>query len=242
VISPRIVALEARDVRFPTSRLLDGSDAMHPDPDYSAAYVVLRTDTPGLEGHGLTFTIGRGTEICVAAARAFERAPEREDLFDMYEAVSGARMHAAYFRPGGVYRDLPDEMPQYRASKVRNEREIKRMNEDRAVSADPWRLFPEWLRDHLPLPPGGGSPKMKYLEFLQVLQTPAPLWVRAQGADEQALWTELIEVGVKPWVHRKLTRSAKLDPEADVRRLGELAGRLAPSAIVSAQYAPVTST
>jgi NADH-quinone oxidoreductase subunit D len=45
---------------------------------------------------------------------------EREDLFDMYEAVSGARMHAAYFRPGGVYRDLPDSMPQYKASKVRN--------------------------------------------------------------------------------------------------------------------------
>jgi L-fuconate dehydratase len=68
----RIVALEARDIRFPTSRFLDGSDAMHPDPDYSAAYVVLRTETPGLEGHGLTFTIGRGTEICVAAAQAFE--------------------------------------------------------------------------------------------------------------------------------------------------------------------------
>jgi len=45
---------------------------------------------------------------------------EREDLFDMYEAVSGARMHAAYFRPGGVYRDLPDTMPQYKANKVRN--------------------------------------------------------------------------------------------------------------------------
>jgi L-fuconate dehydratase len=68
----RIVSLEARDVRFPTSRFLDGSDAMHPDPDYSAAYVVLRTDVDGLEGHGLTFTIGSGTEICVVAARAFE--------------------------------------------------------------------------------------------------------------------------------------------------------------------------
>jgi len=56
---------------------------------------------------------------------------EREDLFDMYEAVSGARMHAAYFRPGGVYRDLPDSMPQYKASKIRNQREITRMNEDR---------------------------------------------------------------------------------------------------------------
>ena len=69
----RIVSLEARDIRFPTSRLLDGSDAMHTDPDYSAAYVVLRTDADdGLEGHGLTFTSGRGTEVCVAAIRALE--------------------------------------------------------------------------------------------------------------------------------------------------------------------------
>lgn len=57
----------ARDIRFPTSRELDGSDAMNADPDYSAAYVVLKTDDPeGLEGHGLTFTIGRGNELCVA--------------------------------------------------------------------------------------------------------------------------------------------------------------------------------
>ncbi|HEX5505429.1 MAG TPA: L-fuconate dehydratase [Thermomicrobiales bacterium] len=61
----------ARDIRFPTSRALDGSDAMNPDPDYSAAYVILRTDSPaGLEGHGLTFTIGRGNEVCVAAIEA----------------------------------------------------------------------------------------------------------------------------------------------------------------------------
>lgn len=59
------------DVRFPTSQFLDGSDAMNPDPDYSAAYVVLKTDSPeGLEGHGFTFTIGRGNEICVAAIEA----------------------------------------------------------------------------------------------------------------------------------------------------------------------------
>src|SRR4051794_37193973 len=66
-----ITKLTARDIRFPTSRSLDGSDAMNPDPDYSAAYVVLHTDSPdGLEGHGLTFTIGRGNEVCVAAAHA----------------------------------------------------------------------------------------------------------------------------------------------------------------------------
>ena len=59
------------DVRFPTSRTGAGSDAMNPDPDYSAAYVALETDDPaGLTGHGLTFTIGRGTEVCVAAIEA----------------------------------------------------------------------------------------------------------------------------------------------------------------------------
>jgi NADH-quinone oxidoreductase subunit D len=59
---------------------------------------------------------------------------EREDLFDMYEAVSGARMHAAYFRPGGVYRDLPDAMPQYKVSKIKNAKAIERLNENRQGS------------------------------------------------------------------------------------------------------------
>jgi len=59
---------------------------------------------------------------------------EREDLMDCYEAVSGARMHAAYYRPGGVYRDLPDEMPKYQASKIRNAAAIKKMNSNREGS------------------------------------------------------------------------------------------------------------
>src|SRR5215216_4383473 len=68
-----ITNVVARDIRFPTSRTLDGSDAMNRDPDYSAAYVVLETDSPdGLEGHGLTFTIGRGNELCVAAIQALK--------------------------------------------------------------------------------------------------------------------------------------------------------------------------
>ncbi|MEO3692288.1 L-fuconate dehydratase [Roseateles paludis] len=66
----RITSLRTLDVRFPTSQHLDGSDAMNPDPDYSAAYVILGTDTDGLEGHGLTFTIGRGNDICCAAIEA----------------------------------------------------------------------------------------------------------------------------------------------------------------------------
>jgi NADH-quinone oxidoreductase subunit D len=59
---------------------------------------------------------------------------EREDLMDAYEAVSGARMHATYYRPGGVYRDLPDTMPQYEPSKWHNKRQVKKMNADRQGS------------------------------------------------------------------------------------------------------------
>ncbi len=59
---------------------------------------------------------------------------EREDLFDVYEAVSGARMHAAYYRPGGVYRDLPNVMPQYQVSSMRNAKKVKAQNENRQGS------------------------------------------------------------------------------------------------------------
>lgn len=66
-----ITGVEVKDIRFPTSKSLDGSDAMNPDPDYSAAYVILKTNHfQGIEGHGLTFTIGRGNELCVAAIEA----------------------------------------------------------------------------------------------------------------------------------------------------------------------------
>ncbi len=66
-----ITDIEVKDIRFPTSKTLDGSDAMNPDPDYSAAYIILKTNHPeGLEGHGLTFTIGRGNEIVASALHA----------------------------------------------------------------------------------------------------------------------------------------------------------------------------
>jgi L-fuconate dehydratase len=82
--------MDARDVRFPTSRRLDGSDAMHVDPDYSAAYVILTTDADdGLDGHGLTFTSGRGTEVCVAAIRALEPLLVGRSLEELIANMSG---------------------------------------------------------------------------------------------------------------------------------------------------------
>ncbi|GGV58073.1 l-fuconate dehydratase [Streptomyces massasporeus] len=80
----RITAVDTHDIRFPTSRELDGSDAMNPDPDYSAAYVVLRTDAAdGHEGHGFAFTIGRGNEVQVAAIEALSGHLVGRDLDEL---------------------------------------------------------------------------------------------------------------------------------------------------------------
>ena len=91
----RVTAVDTHDIRFPTSRELDGSDAMNPDPDYSAAYVVLRTDAAdGHEGHGFTFTIGRGNEVQVAAIEALR------------EHVVGRPVDELCADPGTLSRDL----------------------------------------------------------------------------------------------------------------------------------------
>jgi L-fuconate dehydratase len=81
----KITDLKVYDLRFPTSQSLDGSDAMNPDPDYSAAYVVLKTDKDGLEGHGLTFTIGRGNDICCMAIKAMSHLVIGTDLAKVLE-------------------------------------------------------------------------------------------------------------------------------------------------------------
>jgi L-fuconate dehydratase len=79
-----ITALETRDIRFPTSRQLDGSDAMNPDPDYSAAYVILRTDdASGLCGHGFVFTIGRGNDVQTSACEALHHLVVGRDVVDV---------------------------------------------------------------------------------------------------------------------------------------------------------------
>lgn len=85
-----ITSLETKDIRFPTSKSLDGSDAMNPDPDYSAAYVILKTNHPQkLEGHGLTFTIGRGNELCVAAIEALSHLVVGKNLKNICADMGG---------------------------------------------------------------------------------------------------------------------------------------------------------
>ena len=124
----KITGLRTYDLRFPTSQALDGSDAMNPDPDYSAAYVILETDT-GLEGHGLTFTIGRGNEVVVAAIEAlrdrvtgldlawiaenpgrFWRHMTSDSQLSSFARLSGSRfwttsmLHATWYGPAGSTR------------------------------------------------------------------------------------------------------------------------------------------
>ncbi|MBY5628277.1 L-fuconate dehydratase [Rhizobium leguminosarum] len=93
----RITDLRVFDLRFPTSQSLDGSDAMNPDPDYSAAYVILDTDAPDLAGHGLTFTIGRGNDICCMAIEA------------MRHLVVGADLTEVLAHPGKFWRHLTSD-------------------------------------------------------------------------------------------------------------------------------------
>lgn len=93
-MTTRITGFETFDLRFPTSDQLDGSDAMNPDPDYSAAYVVLKTDSPSLSGHGMTFTIGRGNELCVAGIRC------------LAELLQGVSVESLMAEPVDLYRRL----------------------------------------------------------------------------------------------------------------------------------------
>ncbi|CAG9822126.1 unnamed protein product [Phaedon cochleariae] len=80
----KIVSLDVKDMRFPTSLHADGSDAMHTDPDYSCAYVIIRLQN-GLEGYGLTFTLGRGTEIVVEAIRTLSSIVVGKVVTDIYK-------------------------------------------------------------------------------------------------------------------------------------------------------------
>src|SRR5258706_5017068 len=86
----RITDVLVKDIRFPTSRSLDGSDAMKPDLEYSAPYVTLRTGHPkGLEGHGLSFSIGRGNELCVAGIRSLSYLVKGKTLESFTQNMAG---------------------------------------------------------------------------------------------------------------------------------------------------------
>src|SRR5215813_11674827 len=91
-----IIELETHDIRFPTSRELDGSDAMNPDPDYSAAYVRLQTDVEELAGHGFVFTIGRGNDVQTAALAALRYLVVGRDVDEIVSDLGGFARSLTY--------------------------------------------------------------------------------------------------------------------------------------------------
>jgi 16S rRNA (cytosine967-C5)-methyltransferase len=96
---------------------------------------------------------------------------------------------------------------------------LKRWVGSRPVNADPWRLFPAWFRDQLPVPPGTATPRMRRLDLLAALQTDPSLWVGARGEDEKSIWNSLREAEIKPWIHRQLPSAAKLPLDTDLMPL-----------------------
>jgi 16S rRNA (cytosine967-C5)-methyltransferase len=111
---------------------------------------------------------------------------------------------------------------------------LKRWLGGHAVNADPWRLFPAWIRDQLPVPPGDATPKNRRLDFLAAIQSRSPTWVAVRSGDVKAAWAELRESEFKPWIHRRLTEAAKLPPESDLARVASFeAGRLVAQDLAS---------
>jgi 16S rRNA (cytosine967-C5)-methyltransferase len=96
---------------------------------------------------------------------------------------------------------------------------LKRWCSGRPVNADPWRLFPDWLRNQLPVPPGGDSAKARRLSLLYALQSNAPLWMGVRTLNAKSVWNELREAGIKPWIHRRLETAAKLPAQTDLSQL-----------------------
>lgn len=85
----KIISVETKDIRFPTSKSLDGSDAVNKDPDYSAAYVILKTNNKQFDGHGLTFTVGRGNELCVEAIKSLSYLVIGKSLDEIASDMAG---------------------------------------------------------------------------------------------------------------------------------------------------------
>ncbi len=117
---------------------------------------------------------------------------------------------------------------------------LKRWASGAAVNADPWRLFPAWLRDELPVPPGETSPKMRKLDFLAALQSRPELWVAVHGKDPKTVWAELRGAELKPWIHRRVLTAAKLPADTNLTAFESYqGGHLTPHDIASQAVALV---
>jgi L-fuconate dehydratase len=229
----RITGLEVVDVRFPTSRLLDGSDAMNPDPDYSAAYVVVHTDADdGLEGHGFTFTIGRGTEVVCAAVEALRPLvvgwPVEDACADMgafWRAVTrdsqlrwiGPEKGAIHLATAAVVNAMWDLFAKREGKPLWQL--LSDMSPEQLVALVDWRyltdaLDPDEALDLLRAREPLRAERRKRLEETGLpAYTTSAGWLGYDDEKLRRLCTEAVEAG---WSHVKLKVGA--DADADVRR------------------------
>jgi 16S rRNA (cytosine967-C5)-methyltransferase len=96
---------------------------------------------------------------------------------------------------------------------------FKRLAGGESPLVDPWRLFPRWLRDSLPPPPGDEPLKVRHVRFFEAVQSAPPFWLRSQGAEPEAVWNELRTLGLKPWIHRRFAAAARLEHEVELSQL-----------------------
>jgi L-fuconate dehydratase len=228
-----IKSLTIEDLRFPTSRTSAGTDAMHPDPDYSAAYVILRTDA-GLEGHGLTFTIGRGNEVCALAINAFRPHVVGRTLEDITTDFAGfwrslagdtqlrwlgpekGVIHLAMAAIVNAVWDLyakAEKKPLWKLLADMSPREIVSCIDFRYITD---ALTPDEAVDILE-----GQQRTKAGREIELMKTGYPAYTTSVGwfgySDEQirALCREALADG---WTHFKVKVGGP--PEDDARRLG----------------------
>jgi L-fuconate dehydratase len=241
-----ITGIETHDVRFPTSRTLDGSDAVNVDPDYSAAYVILQTDDPGLSGHGLTFTNGRGNDVVCAAIAAL--APRLEgktlesitaDMAKFWYSVAGdtqlrwlgPEKGVIHLATGALINAVWDLYAKSEGKPVW--KLLTDMTPNQIVSAVPFNYITDALTR---------EDALEILRRLEPTKTQREVEMRAQGypayttsagwlgySDEKI--RRLVRQGIESgWTHFKMKVGANLDD--DVRRAQLIRDEIGPDRVL----------
>ena len=237
-----ITGIETHDVRFPTSRTLDGSDAVNVDPDYSAAYVILRTDTPGLEGHGLTFTNGRGNDVVCAAIEALSpRVKDRtlesitEDMAAFWYSVAGdtqlrwlgPEKGVIHLATGALINAVWDLYAKAEGKPVW--KLLADLTPERLVAAIPFRYITDALTQEDALEILRRLEPTKALREAEMRAQGYPAYTTSAGwlgySDEKI--RRLVREGIeKGWTHFKMKVGASL--EDDVRRAQLIRDEIGP--------------
>ncbi len=241
-----ITGIETHDVRFPTSRTLDGSDAVNVDPDYSAAYVILQTDDPGLSGHGLTFTNGRGNDVVCAAIEALSLRLKGKtlesitgDMAKFWYSVAGdtqlrwlgPEKGVIHLATGALINAVWDLYAKSEGKPVW--KLLADMTPDQIVSAVPFKYITDALTR---------EDALEILRRLEPTKTQREVEMRAQGypayttsagwlgySDEKI--RRLVREGIENgWTHFKMKVGANLDD--DVRRAQLIRDEIGPDRVL----------